>query len=361
VRPESFYVPAHRLVCEAIYAVSEKRSGVDVLLVISELRQAEKLEAVGGGLALDRLIQDTPTAEHGEYYLDIVRQKDVVRQALRLFQESERECYGDERGDVIAARMADRLMNLVAAEGPVQETNVEVLERKVQRWRDAKAKKEPAIGLRLPWETLTELICGLEEGMTVLAGRPSMGKTTLEDQICVELAAQGIPVGRVTIDSTRGELMQRAVCRMAGVSLPKLKFGFARESQLAQVEEAKDVLGKYPLYINDQDRDISVICPWARMMKARYGIQLLTVDFVQIVTAAIMGRQQWDEVACSTYVSGMLKRLSLELHIPVLALSQLNRGSAKDGKLRPPTLADLRSTGALEQDAHKVLAVYRDE
>jgi replicative DNA helicase len=220
------------------------------------------------------------------------------------------------------------------------------------------AGEEACPGLETPWPAVTELMAGLEVGLTILAGRPSQGKTTIEDQIVVGLAARGVPVGRITLDSTPEELMARAMCRMAGVSLPKLKFGWAGRSNLARVRQARDILAQYPMYITDQEREIRGICARARAWRIHHGIELLTVDFVQLVEAADMGRSQWDRVACVSYVSKTLKALAFQLKIPVLVLSQLSRAVEKDG--REPVLSDLRDSGSLEQDAEKVAFVYKD-
>ena len=206
---------------------------------------------------------------------------------------------------------------------------------------------------KLPWETLTELLCGLEPGLTLLAARPSRGKTTMEDQVALWTAAKGLKVGRITLDSTREELLQRAMCRKAGVSLPKLKWGYAGRSQLAAVREAKDLLQDYGMMFDDTSREIRQICTRARAWKMRHGLDLLTVDYVQLIDASEMGYRASDANARVGYVSKTLKGLALELRVPVLALSQLNRAVEKEG--REPQLSDLRDSGSLEQDAAKVL------
>ena len=361
VTPESFYVPAHRLVCEAIFGVVNEKRVADALTVEEWLRRTGDMDRIGGVRLLYRLIDETPAAAHGEYYLDIVRQKQVLRDVVQICGEAQRKCYEAERGDQLAGQTADRLAGVMEREGPREETNKEALAAVLAQYRAANAGEQTAMGLPVPWEDLHELLCGLEPGVTIVAGRASMGKTTLEDCVWMGLASQGEPVGRVTADSSRRSLLARAACRRAGVSMPKLKSGHARKSQLQQFAEAKEVIQDYPIFINAADRDIGVICPWTRMMVKKYGIKLLTLDHVGLLTAAIMGNRQWDKVALVTYVSGELKRLAFELSLPVLLLVQLSRAPAKDGKLRAPVLSDLRDSGALEQDAEKVVMVYRDE
>jgi replicative DNA helicase len=357
---EAFYIPAVRCVFEAVQALADadrRMVGIDILTVGSWLKDHGKLEVVGGACRLDYIMDATPTSAHAEYYLDIVRRKYVARRVIEQARETEQEAFRTDQEDALPAKAAEAFA-AIQIQGEVEVSNAEVMAGIVVRFEDAKAGKKKAIGLATPWEKVTEMLCGLEPGIIILAGRPSEGKTTVEDQICVELAAQGIAVGRMTLDSTREELLERALCRKAGVSLPKLKFGFAGESQMQQIREARDVLGRYPMYIEDQTRELRQICSKARAWKAKYDIGLLTLDFVQLVEAGDMGRSQWDKNACVSYVSKTLKALALELNIPLLLLSQLSRGMEKDG--RPPELSDLRDSGSLEQDAHKVLFVYRD-
>ena len=216
------------------------------------------------------------------------------------------------------------------------------------------------MGLEVPWTLLNEMICGLELGVTLLAGRPSAGKTTMEDCISTHLASLGIPVGRVTLDGSREELMARALSRKAGVSMYKLKGGFVKEGsdQDLQVDESAEILGAYPMYITETARDIKDIISQARYWVAKHDIKLLTLDYIQQVNASEMGRSQWDTTGKVTHCSSAMKALSLELKIPVLVLCQLSRSVEKEG--RTPQLSDLRDSGGLEQDAHKVIFLYPD-
>jgi len=357
---DAIYTPNLRVVFEALLEMASRPKGaigIDLITVTSWLRDHGQLAAVGGSVTLDRLVDGTPTAAHAEYYLDIVRKKYVARRVITECRGLEADVYGCENEDVLLAAAPDRFSGIVAEKAP-EISNAEVMAGIVAKFEAAKTGEKKAIGLETPWPKVTELLCGLEPGVTILAGRPSEGKTTVEDQICCELASTGMAVGRMTLDSTREELLERAMCRKAGVSLPKLKFGFAGASQMEQIRDARDVLSGYPMFIEDQTRELRQICAKARMWKMKYDIGLLTLDFVQLVEASDMGRSQWDKNACVSYVSKTLKALSLELKIPLLLLSQLSRGMEKDG--RPPELSDLRDSGSLEQDAHKVLFVYRD-
>ena len=363
IEPEAFYVPANRLVFEAVMALwneqNPKRRFIDVLMVESRLKQTDTLMAIGGPAFLDRLT-DRPTWGHAAGYLNLVWEAWIRRRAINEAHQFLSELWQDgEAGLKTVMQAPDRFSRLVPTLDS-DETPEEVMAASIEKWRKAKRKEAPAIGLTLPWESVTKLMCGLEPGLTILAGKQSSGKTTVEDQIACHVAGTlGVGVGRVTLDSTREGLLNRAMCRMAGASLPKLKFGHGGESQLSRLEDAKTLLAKMPMWITSSHRDIREIRSWARTMKLKHNIGLLTVDYVQIVRAEEMGRNEWDQCRKVTHVSGTLKDLSFELGIPVIALSQLSR--AIDKADREPEMSDLRDSGALEQDADKLLFVYKDK
>jgi replicative DNA helicase len=355
--PKAFWNEKNRKIIEAIFDVFAAGRAVDAVTVTEALaREGDTEEDIGA--YLDGCVDAAVSATHAVYYFDIVRQKEILRQEIELCREIAGEAFEQERGDQHLKTVTERFAQITDLVNPEQ-SNKDVMECQVQKWRDAKEGVRPASGLPLPWRLLNELLCGLEEGLTILAARPSMGKTTIEDEVCCALAQEKIPVARVTLDSSRRELLARAMCRKAGVSMPKLKFGYAGGSQLARIEEARETLAEYPMWINDVDRDWRQISSWARMMKMRYGVRLLTVDYIQLIGASEMGKKEWDNNTRVSFVSGALKKLSLELEIPVLVLSQLSRAPAKDD--REPRLDDLRDSGAIEQDAAKVIFVYRDE
>jgi replicative DNA helicase len=358
VREDAFFIPAHRMVWEALLAVYARRGAADALMVGEELERAGRLEKIGGAGFLRRLIDQTPTASHAAYYLDIVRQRATCRAVIAAARETEQAALRAENGDRELSAAVGRFTG-IATQKPDEQSNEQVMDELVDRWRLAHEGGEPAIGLDMPWPLLTQLLCGLEVGLTVLAGRPSMGKTTIEDMAACHLARQGTAVGRVTLDSTRKELLSRALARTAGVSLPKLKYGHAGESNFARIAAARETIARWPMFVNDELRDIRGIAAQIRAWKLKHDIGLATVDYVQLVEAADMGRSQWDTNARVGYVSGILKLLALELEIPILLLAQLNRLIEKEG--REPRMSDLRDSGCLEQDAHKIMFVYRDE
>jgi replicative DNA helicase len=224
--------------------------------------------------------------------------------------------------------------------------------------------KKPAIGLLLPWDRMMEISCGIEAGITIVAARPGVGKSTFESQVAVCAASAGKRVARFALEMTRDQLLQRDMCRIAGVSLPKLKFGNAGRSQIAQVGDAAKELAALRMHIDDRTRDVSQIASKCRNLAAREGLDLITIDYVGLMTHVAMGDAQWNANARLTEISAALKNLTAELKAPVLLLSQLSR-PPKDPRrktfTKAPELSDLRDSGSLEQDCEKCFFLYQHE
>lgn len=355
---DAFYLPAHRILWSVMTDMSNRRRPIDILTVAEELKRQGLLDRAGGPTATDRMIDATPTAAHADRYCEIVRTKASLRRLISTCRELEGEALqGPDDPDALVCQAPERMMSIIHTPQS-EKTNLSIMGESVQKWRDASDGKHPAIGLETPWRPMTFLTCGFEIGVTIIAGRPSAGKTTLENQCADFIAANGTPGYRVTLDSTRQELLERSICREAGISLPKMKFGFGTRKQHQDAEDAAGRIGALPLHIDDKARDISQIRARARALKAKSGIRYLTVDYIQLVRASDMGRSEWDAVTRVTHVSSMLKDLAFELEIPVIVLCQLSRAVEKEG--RDPQLSDLRDSGAIEQDASKVIFLYVD-
>jgi len=356
MRPRDFGNAKCALVWTAILDLLKARKPVDVLTVSDLLAARGETATAGGDAFLEACAGACETIAYGFAYLDMVREASL----LRRFRHRCRDVY-DEGGAVegdVATWTDQKLVELrdelhdgaVTQEAPLAVTVDAVVEKLTTA-----TQEKPAWGLGVPWEGLNDLLCGLQPGITMLAGRPSAGKTTVEDIIATYVASQGVAVGRVTLDGTRDELIARALARKAGVSLPKLTGGFARLDQKARVRDEGKVLQGYPMHFDDVRRDLRGICARIREWKHKFDVGLVTLDFIQLVTVED-ARMAWKKTDLVGLVSQTLKALSLELRVPFLVLSQLSREVEKEN--RDPRLSDLRDSGELEQDAHKVIFAY---
>jgi len=364
VAPGYFFEPSHALICEALYEMDgDARRRIDLLTVAQRLKDSGSLEAAGGADYLDDCV-DSGIASHAETYALAVRDKYFLRVAIEESRKIEREAFESDDGQGLIASVPERYSRHVEMIHR-EESNYDAMQELLRRWTKAKEEREAGnldvlAGLPTPWEEVNALTAGVENALIILAGRPSAGKTTLEDELATFWALKGIPVARVALDMMwKGRVLQRSVCRMAGVSLPKLKMGFGTRRQLDLIGEAMDRLKDAPLYINEGAFDVDEICSWARAMKFKYDIQAVTIDFVQLVQCRRGGKwmNRNEEIG---YINSRLKKLCTDLKIPVILLSQLSR-FVRDGRVRPPRLEDLRDSGNLEQDSMQVWALYKDE
>ncbi len=356
ITADSFSARAHQLIFETAKKMISEGALVDALTLAGRMESAGTLESIGGRQYLSSLIDAIPTPAHAPFYFDIVRQKHILRRIIEKCEELKNEAKTADRGDEILQTVPARFAEIIE-EVSKKRTTKQVVDEVIQRWRTAHDEKKFS-GLPTPWESLNALTCGLQPGIYILAARPSQGKTTVEDQLSEFLAGQGIPVARATLDMTLERLFARTISRKAGVSLPKLNSGHAGENQLSKAAEAAELIQEYPMQMTDELFDLDALVTWVRAMKIKHDIQLFTLDYVQNVEVANIERGM-NENQILTKISRAFKKLALQLKIPIMLLSQLNRNSDKDDRI--PSLADLRGSGSLEQDANLVILLYRDK
>jgi len=353
VKGVSFYDRRNQVLWDGLVEMSGSGVGMDAITIMEFLKNTERLDKAGG---FDRLVELQDAAvvpAHVEHYSNIVLEKATLRSIIALGSNVIDEAYlGEADGGAILQRLSGRLVALL--ENRTQESNQVALDRWYQRMVDIKNGLRTN-GLPLPWPVLNKMMSGLEPGLILVGARPSCGKTTLEVNICDFLARNGVEVARACLDMSREALLVRSVIRESRVSLPRMKYGFARWSQLETVRECKDLVASWPHHVIE-DNTLDGICSTARMLKLKHNIELLTVDFAQLITSG-NGALDGNMNALMGQVTKKLKALAFELDIPVLLLSQLNRGSDKDD--RRPVLSDLRDSGNLEQNATQVILMSK--
>lgn len=362
LKPEMFFVEHHRKLCAFLYEEFEAGRLIDLLVISQTLRDRGMIDQVGGNRYLEELVDAVGTSAHAEYYCEIVRSKFLIREVVRCSQELIAEAYFCEQGDKLVL-LGSEAFSLMVSDVTRERSNEELIGELQAGWQAAhdafyNHKPVPMVGLSAPWEDVDELIGGYEPGLHLLAGRPSAGKTSLEGSIASYWCSEGIPVARATLDISRKRLLMRDACRMAGVSAPKLKHGFATKADLARINEAKKIIGTWPMHITEL-REIGAICSYFRAQKMRNKIRAATLDHATLPEIASAGKG-WDIRRQVKYITSTLKACALELDIPILLLSQLSRGIEKDSKKpRPPRLSDLKESGSLEEDATTVTFVYK--
>jgi replicative DNA helicase len=360
----SFYLPGNRMVWEAVELLYRKSIPIDPLTVADQLKSSGTLDSCGREMFVQDLMLAIPVMAHAEYYAGIVRKKELARLAIREAGEIADLAFETDDPETLIKGASERFMT-ISSEVVNEVSNADVIDGLCETFEKAAddfRNKRPVktSGLPLPWSRLNALMNGLQNGMIFIAGRPSQGKTTvalnITDYLSVDL---GVPGAWVNMDmQNRGRLFQRMVCSRAGVSLPKLKGGYARDSQLRAVRDAAERIKKAPVYVLDSENNLDVMCAWIRTQVLKHGVKYVAIDYIGLI---MTGDTKVDAfpVLRLTIVSARLKNLQGELGIPFLVLSQLSRNSDKEERV--PTMSDLRDSGSLEQDAFQVLLAYRNK
>jgi len=368
VAPDSFYVPAHRMIYEAMLRMLGVGQAIDVLTLASNLRTEGLLDKVGGDAYLDQLIDSTPTAAHAEYYIDIVRQKFLLRAIINCARDAEASCYGGEQNaDALLSVVEQAFLNITEDQhGQVTEWPTAIEEVMDFVERVFQTKRGIGSAVTSGFLNIDRQLSGFRGGeMIVLAARPSMGKTSLAMNIAENVAlgkhdpdGKGHAVGIFSLEMSYMSLVTRMLCCHAQVPGFQLSQGYVSPEFHGRLVQAASVLRKAPIYMDDTGGlDVMELRARARRMKKKYNIELIVIDYLQLLNCreySHQGRQL--ETAA---ISSNLKSMAKELNLPVLVLSQLSRAPDQRDKEGRPRLSDLRDSGAIEQDADVVMMLRR--
>ena len=366
--PESFYLPSHKLIYAAMSELSGNGSAIDVLTVGEKLQASGRLEEVGGSVFLDQLVDSTPTSAHAEYYIDIVRQKHLLRSIIDCARCASNDCYSsNESADLVLGRAEQSFLDITERQhghmvpwsGAVKEAMEHIEKVFVSHGAEGLS------GMPTGFGNLDETMQGLRHGeMIVIAARPSMGKTSLAMGIAANVAMgktkDGVsrPVGVFSLEMSYESLVMRMLCSYAGVSSFKLMGGYVSKSIHGQLMQAASMLSKAPIYLDDTGGlDVLEMRARARRMKKKHNVELIVIDYLQLLHFQEFARQ--GRQIETAQISGQLKAMAKELKVPVIVLSQLSRAPEQRDKLGKPKLSDLRDSGAIEQDADVVCMLRR--
>ncbi len=364
---ESFYVPAHRVVFAAICELNGRGRPVDLLTVSDALQAAGRLEAIGGHAALDRLVEQTPTAAHAEYYIDTVRQRHLLRRIIERAREAELLCcQAEDPADAVLERVEQSFYDLSEHQYSAMTPWPAAVKSAMDHVEQIFLSNRGLAGLATGFRDIDRVLMGLRPGnVIVVAARPSMGKTSLAMNIAENVARgyddpdhQPRPVAIFSLEMSSEELVLRMVCSHAEISMHKITGGYVSAQAHGKLMQAADLLQKAPIYLDDTPGlDVVELRARARRLRKKHAIELIVIDYLQLLNAQEyrrMGRER--EIS---YISGSLKAMAKELRVPVMVLSQLNRSPETRDKHGKPKLSDLRESGSIEQDADVVLMLRR--
>ncbi|MGZ4982932.1 MAG: replicative DNA helicase [Chthoniobacterales bacterium] len=364
ITEEYFYIPAHQTTYTVLVELWNAGQGIDLITFTQVLRDRNVLDAVGGASFVTSLFTFVPTAANVTYYLEIVREKYILRQIIAAATESVRRAY-EEQDEVHA--LLDEVEQKIFAVGEdrfkgqlptMKEQVMGALESIEKLWE----QRGGITGISTGFHELDRMTNGLHDGeMIVIAARPSMGKTALAMNIAEHVAINGkLPVAVFSLEMSGQQLVQRLLCSRARVNLQKVREGFLPEHDFPKLTNAASKLAEAEIYIDDSaGLSILELRAKARRLKAQKNIQLIVIDYLQLLRSTTRRAQDNRQLEISEISAG-IKGLAKELKIPVIVLAQLNRQpEARSGG--KPRLSDLRESGSIEQDADLVGLLVRPE
>ncbi|MFA4930665.1 MAG: replicative DNA helicase [Patescibacteria group bacterium] len=363
VQPRDFYKNAHRLICEKIFELYEKREPVDLVTITELLERGGQLEVVGGASYLSSLVNGVPSAAHVVSYANIVRQKAILRSLISVSSRISQMAY-DENEDVeiILDRAEQSLFSISRVVGDQNFVVIrDVLINSFERIDQLHKNKGQVRGVPTGIKGLDHLLSGLQRSdLVILAARPSMGKTSLAMNIAQYVAVEKkIPVAIYSLEMSKEQLVDRLICGEAGLDSWKLRTGNLNEADFEKLQLAMGSLSEAPLYIDDTPAlNVVEVRAKARRLHAEVGLGLVVVDYLQLLEGRSANVD--NRVQVISEISRSLKALARELDLPVMALSQLSRAVESRPDKRP-LLSDLRESGSIEQDADVVMFLYRED
>jgi replicative DNA helicase len=364
LRPADFYRQANGQIYSAILELFERREPVDIVTVSETLERSEQLESIGGRAYLSSLTNSTPTAVHAVQYARIVERKAVLRNLIGAAGRIAGIGYEDPAEVQEAIDRAEA--ELFAVSQKRLESGFSKLDSLLHQAYDRldylHAHRGEINGVRSGFTDLDALTTGLQKSdLIVLAARPSVGKTSFALNIAEYAAVrEKKSVGVFSLEMSKEQLVLRLLSSVANIDSQRLRSGFLEELDFARIAPAMNALSEAPIYIDDTPSISTMeLRTKARRLQAEAGLDLVIVDYLQLMRAATTSRDA-NRVQEVSEISRGLKALARELSVPVIAVSQLSR-QPEMRESKEPRLSDLRESGAIEQDADLVLFLYREK
>lgn len=367
IQPTDFYYDIHGMIYEAITDLFNRHDPIDLLTVSNLLEEKKQLETIGGPAYLAELTTVVPTSSHVFKYAQIVKNKSTLRKMIKagnviaacgysedeniedLLETSEKEVFS-----ISQTFLKDRFVHIKT-----------ILNKRFEEFAilHNADEKDKIRGIPTGYKGIDNILSGFQPSdLVILAARPSMGKTALALSIAQKIAIESEPkkvVGIFSLEMSKEQLVDRLFCSILGVDSWKLQHGKLNDQEFQSMGPAMDKLSQASIYIDDTvGMTVSQLKAKARRLQMEHGLDLIVIDYLQLMTgsSANMGNR----VQEISEISRALKGLGRELHVPIIALSQLSRAvELRNPKI--PQLSDLRESGAIEQDADVVIMLYRKD
>jgi len=362
---DDFYRKEHRLIYRAIAALAEAGSPADVVTVSEWLEKNNELGNAGGLSYLASLANNTPSAANIGAYANIVRERAVLRHLIHVSNRIAHSAYHPEgRNAADILDQAEKNIFDISEQGAHRRGGFaplkNLLTKAVDRIDELFRSESPITGVATGYKDLDDMTSGLQRGdLVIVAGRPSMGKTSLAMNIA-ENAAVGekLPVAIFSMEMPGEQLAMRMMASLGRINAHKVRTGKLDDDDWPRLTHAIGLLAETPMFIDDTPALTPLeLRARARRLKREHGLGMIVVDYLQLMQAPESSENRATEISGITRA---LKSLAKELSVPIIALSQLNR-SLEQRPNKRPVMSDLRESGAIEQDADVILFIYRDE
>ncbi|MCH8958459.1 MAG: replicative DNA helicase [Proteobacteria bacterium] len=360
-----FYRRDHQLIFEAIGALSEKSVPSDAVTVSEHLEKRSQLDDAGGLAYIASLARDTPSAANIKAYAEIVRERSMLRELIRVGGEIAGSAHAnDGRGAVDLVDEAERMVFEIAERGQRAGSGFiglrKILPGVIDRLDELSHSDGDITGVATGFQKFDALTAGLHGGeLIIIAGRPSMGKTTLAMNIAENAAIAGkVPTAIFSMEMSAEQLAFRMIGSIGRVNQSNLRTGRFSDEDWTRINSAVALMSQAPIFIDDTPAlSPTEIRARSRRLKREHGLGLIVVDYLQLMGISGTRENRATEIS---EISRSLKALAKELDVPIVALSQLNRGVEQRTDKRP-IMSDLRESGAIEQDADLIAFIYREE
>jgi len=360
--PDDFYRSEHRLIFAAMLQLFDKAEPQDLITVTNVLKDNNNLDKTGGPAYMASLTDIVPVASNISYYAKIVREKSVLRRLISSTTEIASRCYEEQDDiDTLLDETEQSIFEISRAKSNQSYYPISnVINETFKVVEKLSERKELITGVPSGFDDFDKITAGLQPSdLIILAGRPSMGKTALAMNVVQNSAILNkVPVGVFSLEMSKEQLGMRMLCSISQVDSHRLRTGYIKDNDWPKLARATGILSEAPIFIDDTPA-ISVLemRAKARRMKTEHDLGLVVVDYLQLMRGRGPTERREQEIS---EISRSLKAMAKELHIPVIALSQLNR-SLENRPNKRPQLSDLRESGAIEQDADLICFIYRDE
>ena len=362
IKEVDFYRPGNREIFKSILALAKNNEPIDLVTVADHLKQRQKLDEVGGSGYLSSLVDNVHTAANLTAYARIVKNKSLLRSLITTSTDIIERSYGEiEDVDALVDQAERSILEVARDRGQSEITPInEIVKISFARIDAAYRSNSTITGVTTGFSGIDTITSGFQRSdLIIIAGRPSMGKTSLALNIAQNSAADPESNSKVaffSLEMSKEQLVTRLLCSQSEINSKSLRGGLLKDEEWPRLLEAASVISELPLYIDDTSA-ISVMGmrAKARRLKNDKGLDMVVVDYLQLMHGDGESRER--EIS---EISRSLKAMAKELDVPVVALSQLNR-SVESRPDKRPQLSDLRESGAIEQDADVIMFVYRDE